>query len=481
MEKDNNLENDSECFRIYLSNAAEEDSFENRRDAKGEELTISTAGSFRIRLEKQLDLHRFLQFKGVGAQLAVLYFQIDNRPLTFTSQNYINVFYKIKEDAGTQNLYLNAKSLKSDNRIPHRITMPQITLTSEENLLNLVNKLISQAFFWVQIMRTMEVICDQPLFRRSVKQGSKSTDYRRWDPNFNELLQRYLDIAIYTRRLQVLCIDSLEGFPKDGLPENQMDEPYSAPVLTLSRENRLLNDFQSILLPKRERGGAYRSHIKFVNLEKADGINLNRTTAPTRTETPTVKSQNDVRLDSWKLAFTRRYKSMLQMTGAESRDKKRPSTLTQKSIQLLKDARSVIIWLISLSETTRHALKSLYALQQQNVNARAPTAPLLLKASDSRLLFQFTKATNNFPTADDNLETSFSIVFDAKMSRMLGSKSQYGQTKLSVGPIKKDSHSLLRDVASTQQLTHQINFQDQRLFGCICANPKALYLWRWIP
>jgi hypothetical protein len=482
MERNNWNDNDSECFRIYLSNAAEEDSYEGRRDAQGRELTVSTAGAFRIRLEKQLDLHRFLQFKGVGAQLAVLYFQIDNRPLTFTNQNYINVFYKIEEDAGKQNLYLNARSLRTDNRVPHRLNMPQITLTSERHLITFLNKLITQAFFWVQIIRTMEVVCDQPLFKRSVKHSSESTDYRKWDPSFNDLLQRYLDIAIYTRRMQISCIDNLEGFPKDGLPENRVDDPYLGPVLTLSKENRLLNDFQSVLLLKRERGRASRSHIKFVNLEKANGINLNRTTR-VKTETAedggdVVKSENDIRLDALRNAFMRCYRSMLQMTGAESRVKQQPSTLTQKSIRLLKETRSIFVWLISLSETTRLALKSLYAMQQDVANSRLPTAPLLLKAEDSRLLFQFSKATNNFPTADDNLETSFSVAFDTTLSRILGSKTQSGQTKLTVGPVKRNSHNLLRDVDSTQQLTHQINFQDQRLFGCICPTPKALYLWR---
>jgi hypothetical protein len=281
--------------------------------------------------------------------------------------------------------------------------------------------------------------------------------------------------------MQISCIDSVEGFPTDGLPENRVEDRYLGPVLTLSKENRLLNDFESILLLKRERGRASRSHIKFVNLERANGISLNRTT-PTKTEAAedrgnAVKSENDIRLDALRDAFMRQYRSMLKMTGAEAHVKRQPSTLTQKSIQLLKETRSIFVWLISLSETTRLALKNTYEMQKDNAN-ELPTAPLLLKAKNNRLLFQFSKATNNFPTEDENLETSFSIVFDTALSRILGSKNKLNQTKLTVGPIKRNSHNLLRNVDLTQQLTHQISFKDQRLFGCICSRPKALYLWR---
>ena len=481
---------ENENYRIYLSNVNEEDQLEKKleNDVKEEPL-ISSAGHFRITFHQQLDLHKTLRFKAADAELAISHFQIDSTPLTFCQSNYFEIIYTVNELAASRNLFHNVRSVRTENRRPHRVYLTEISIISENQLITFLNTSISNSIFRLQIMKLLELICDTPIFRKSAKATTYSQNYKNWDASLFSLIKRYLDIARFSRKFLIKIIDNLSGFTRNEeettLEEssgvmNEM-ELYEAEIIDRSRENKILEGNKNILLTNNERGmipsfrGAKLSF--FVNLQATLGIDLNENKESDRQPASALqnlkKSLKDDFLEMVNItSLSTNAKSMWKLNS----DKQK--TLTNEAINDLRETRNTFVKIINLIKVINSAI---LAQSKTQLLVSPKSAFFLKKTIDKRV--RKNKLVVEFPQDSDKLfsndfETSFEIKFDGVIGHILGNtSSDITKSVVTIGPIFKKARELTRPLLTESRLTKNIKYEDQQLFAGMHIQPKSLFIW----
>ena len=489
---------ENENYRIYLSNVSQEDQLEKKleNDVK-EEALISSAGDFRITFHQQLDLHKTLRFKAADAELAISHFQIDSTPLTFCQSNYFEIIYTVNELAASRNLFHTIRSVRSENRRPHRVYLTEISIISENQLITFLNTSISKSIFRLQIMKLLELICDTPIFRKSAKETTYSQNHKNWDASLFGLLNRYLDIARFSRKFLIKIIDNLSGFTLNQ-EETTSEESsgvmnemqlYEAEIIDRNRENKILEANKNILLTNDERGmiPRFKGHklSMFVKLRATLGIDLNKNGEENDRQPGSSALQNlkkslkDDFLEMVNItAMSKNGKSMWKL-NSETKQK----TLTSEAISDLRETRNTFVKIINLIKVINSAI-SAQSKTQLLTSSPPPKSAFFLKKTMSDKRVRKNKLVVEFPQDSDKLfsndfEMSFEIKFDGVIGHILGNtSSDITKSEVTIGPIFKKARELTRPLLTTEsRLTKNIKYEDQQLFAGMHIQPKSLFIW----
>jgi hypothetical protein len=104
----------------------------------------STAGDFKIVLDSQIDLNPIIYMKSIDAEIALHDLYIIGKPLSFTEKNFISIYTLLPENLADTNISFSKTDLKRKNQNPLKISLQNISLTTFQEGLDLINAILDR-------------------------------------------------------------------------------------------------------------------------------------------------------------------------------------------------------------------------------------------------------------------------------------------------------------------------------------------------
>lgn len=177
--------NDQDEYELYLTNEEAENQLESYD-------RLSSASNWTVNLDENIDFSDFTFMKGNSCDLGVSKFWIDAFPLTYSNDESIEVHIKIPEQLGQINqLYSSGIIKRRFNNQSYIIPLPSHSATDSDFAVDLLTQSIASPITHFLLRASLKIVFDTDIFSENHLKPMTLEDIK--------LLNRYLDIAIYSR------------------------------------------------------------------------------------------------------------------------------------------------------------------------------------------------------------------------------------------------------------------------------------------
>jgi hypothetical protein len=187
-------------IRIFFSNEEIE-----TKKMKTENSSLSTASSFKLLLQHQIDFTSFNRFCYRPLEVCVEQLFISNAPLTWTDAHFFTLSYAIPNCYFTSNINIHSERISTMNSIPCKIHLQNLhqSSTNVEIPISILNTGIQQNLERNLFYRLLEMYCDMRFFLDCTL--SAATDKVSWgvDPGLEALFTELIMISTLCKRVHI--------------------------------------------------------------------------------------------------------------------------------------------------------------------------------------------------------------------------------------------------------------------------------------
>ena len=185
----------NDYYEILIDNRSTEDGLS--------ENVKSSAGNFTFLVQPQLDLSTLLYMRSTDAELCLSKLQIDSLPLSTTRLESCQIQLEIDIESGlvNSNRFFNKTKVDEMNKENMVISLEDNICETPQELVNYVNSI-----FYRNINHFLLLKYSNIFFDADIMQSATANNFIQ--PNDAKLLNRYLDLTLYTRHKihKELCI-----------------------------------------------------------------------------------------------------------------------------------------------------------------------------------------------------------------------------------------------------------------------------------
>ena len=411
---------------------------------------ISTAGDFKIVLDSQIDLNPIIYMKSIDAEIALHDLYIIGKPLSFTEKNFISIYTLLPENLADTNISFSKTDLKRKNQNPLKISLQNISLTTFQEGLDLINAILDRDITMCVLLRLIQIFIDKEIFSTSFEKTKTPNSACGISQDTYELLTKYLYFANYCRLQYLAILDELLKITKEDSKIFNVFK-QSDPI-SFEKERQTIHAEHSIFRPTETRK---RSRLKLIDLKKCVQVNL---------ADLEIKAALDVQL----VEGFMRYLTAVGCLETKSKNNYDPkkSELTQESISNLKIVRQNVIDIFGLApeilklldlELKKNQFKS---LGTELSDAESSVVKLKLDKKSEKCYFAF----QNSITAH-----KIKICFDQSISKILG---YHGSQDDQIIVVKTHENIISR---SQDLISNRIVSESQRLPYAMRLGPRVLH------
>ena len=176
---------DQDEYELYLTN-------EEVENQLGDFDRLSSASNWTVNLDENIDFSNFTFMKGNSCDLGVSKSWIDAFPLTYSNDESVEVHIKISEQLGQINqLYSSGIIKRRFNNQSYIIPLPSHSATDSDFAVDLLTQSITSPITHFLLRASLKIVFDTDVFSENHLKAMTLEDIK--------LLNRYLDIAIYSR------------------------------------------------------------------------------------------------------------------------------------------------------------------------------------------------------------------------------------------------------------------------------------------
>lgn len=433
------LNTEQDEYDLFLTNEETENNLEN--DGQ-----LSSASNWTINLDEAIDFADLTYMKGTSCDVGISKFWIDAFPLTYSSDESIEVHIKIPEQLGRINqLYSSGTIKRKFNAQAYLVPLINHSATDSELAVDFLNQSMTSPITHFLLRASLRIVFDTEIFTSSHLRSMTLEDIK--------IIKRYIDIALYSRGV---IHDHLQGkLPGsdniDDLLTYQSTEHY-----TQAKEAKTIASSHT-LRPVAERPKGRDTNA--LNLSLFYGIDLSRAD---------TLGQN-----SPKLAIISETEQFINELGIEERIETGPPE--NPTYPLTNRSAASIKGLISANKGLIHqALKArkMLAILQNKADKRTTRA----KEKDQDL-FQITLNSNSGKihciTKTDNFlcndGTQVIVKLPPKCSYKLGSKP--GETLTLEARATPLGHN-----GDISRSSHTLTYEHQSPPCCVRPYPRLLHV-----
>lgn len=424
------LSMETESYQIFLSNFEQENNLT--------EDNFSSAGSWEITLDKNIDLSKLLYMKSSSAEIAVSHYTCDHLPLSTSRFEKIEMKFYIPTWLGQCNYYFTAYYMENvHNKSVFEIPLEDFSTSEVDTFVSFVNSKISLPMIHFLVRSILEPVLDTQIFLTKDSIIMSKDDVK--------LVKRYVDIALFSRHTVHDFLCDKAGLPKGNIKIKFQQKEF----FTKADEQKLLKKSNSL---KKAEDRPVSSGGHMVNLPLFYGLDLS--TLYGKSDGPEQKIITDCQ--QWLTEMD----ELEYEIGPDGNPK-----LKEKSVQFLQNL------IDSNKALMAQALKANDILE---VISKRADKRAKLAMEDTLVTLKINEGDNklkcDFHTKDYIIDdgTNYSILFPTIISRSLGSHGNF-----SIGPIGNNADEILE---ATPIFTNNIRNEEQRLHSQIRPMPKVLYL-----
>ena len=425
----NGLDMTSDCYEIFVDNKNVEDQI------KDDERSRSSAGHFSVTLQPFLDLSSLLYLRSVQAEIAIEKFEIGSLPLTFSMREACQVVLEIPLEYSDSNQLINRGFLSKENGESLILPLADSICTTPKEVIDFVTDTFRHRVNFFIIARNLNLFFDDTVLDVQNRQGLSLQDIK--------LLHRYIDIALYTRKVihEFLC--KLVGEDSDDI---------STKIVFSNTNNNMKQTAESRIIEMSESINDYGQrtesrHEKTVNFKLFYGIDVSKTNEGENR----VKTAIEMEITSW-----------LERLGFDL-----GQDLTDGDIADLKSCINSNKKLVALGMKSR----SLLQIEMEKIETRTATSASIFyrevvsfALDQSRQKCKFSVQPKKFLAEDCKL----TIFLPEKMSYALGSGVN---DHVVIGPLTWSSEE-----STAPRLTNQILRNNQQLPFAIRTMPSLIHI-----
>ena len=430
------LSMETDSYQIFLNNFEQENALT--------EDNVSSAGSWEVTLDRNIDLSKLLYMKSSSAEIAVSHYTCDHLPLTISRFEKVSMKFFMPAWLGEANFFYTSYYItNTHNNQLYDIPMEDFSTGEMDTLVSFINQKISTPILHFLLRGILEPVLDNQIFLSNNSFTMSKDDCA--------LVRRYCDIALFTRHILHDYLCDKAGIGKGNIkPKIKFKQTE---FYTVSEELDLLLKSNSLRMVE-DRPISAGGHM--VNLPLFYGLDLKD--LYDKRDGPEQKIQTDC--EHW----------LTEMDEIHYRlDENGQRKLTDDALKFLQKLIDANKALINQAVKASNILEVINKRADQRVKITTDGNLLTLKVNegDNKLQCNFHKkqSLKNY-ISDDG--TSYSIFFPKLASRSLGSKEEF-----SIGPISNDAQGLPRGLPL---FTDHIKNEEQRLHSQIRPMPKILYL-----
>ena len=426
------LSMETESYQIFLNNFEQENGLT--------EENFSSAGSWEVTLDKNIDLSKLLYMKSSCAEIAVSHYTCDHLPLAASRFEKIETKIFMPTWLGQCNYYFTAYYMENvHNKRIYEIPLEDFSTSEVDTFVSFINSKMSLPMIHFLVRSILEPVLDTQIFLTKDSIIMSKDDVR--------LAKRYIDIALFSRHTVHDFLCDKAGLPKGNVKSKIKFQQKE--FFTIAEEEKLLKKSNS-LRKAEDRPVSSGGHM--VNLSLFYGLDLS--TLYNKRDGPEHKIVTDCQ--QW----------LTEMDELEyGLDEQGNPKLTDKSVKfiqgLIDSNKGLISQAIKANDTLDVISKR--ADRRAKLAVEDTLVTLKINEGDTKIVCDF--HTNNYLTDDG---TSYSIFFPTIVSRSLGSHG-----KFSIGPISNSANEILE---THPIFTNNIRNEQQRLHSQIRPMPKILYL-----
>ena len=404
----------------------------------------SSASNFNILLSPTLDLSSLLYLRSVAAEITLAQLTVDALPLTATKRESITVRVDIPPDHTNCNAWYNPISILDENNVLFEIPCRDFYTDDPAMVVEYTNAILQDSVTQYILYRYLCVVLDVDIFKSGSLHALSTTDLL--------LINRYIDIAIFTRNL--VHDTMIQLLP----PDHGFTEIPDRTAMTLDRDGMNRTDEQRYVTNSPDVFRAVEdretSDRKTIDYDKFFAVNFGRGVEAGVTEAVISDTQ------SW-----------LSTANLLTRD---PETNTlsvapEKIAEVTGHVRANQA-LTRIGLKCREIMSNLKTLldkrktKDKKTNLFVHCFLSLLLDSDTKLKCRFHIEKEKYITDG----TSVTVFLPDQISYILGAKSGHS---VIVGPVKNATPT-----TNTPTLTHNILSDNQQLFHNLRPLPQVIHV-----
>ena len=430
------MDQGSDLYVLDLTN----DQSESTLDAD----SPSSASNFNVLLSPTLDLSSLLYLRSVAAEIALAQLTVDALPLTATKHESITVRVDIPPDHTNCNSWFNPISIIDENDILFEIPCRDFYTDDPAMIVEYTNAVLQDSVTQYILYRYLCVVLDVNIFKSGSLHALSTTDL--------SLVNRYIDIAIFTRNIQHDTMIQL--LP----PDHGFEDIPNRTAMTLDRDGMNRTDEQRYVTNSPEVFRAVEarqwSDRKTIDYNKFFGVNFGRGVEAGVTEA--VKSDTQRWLTTDKLLARDPETNTLGVVPEKVAEVTGLVRANQALTRIGLKCREIISNLKTLLDKRK--------TKEKKTNLFVYCFLSLLLDSDTKLKCRFHIEKDKYITDG----TAVTVFFPDQISYVLGSKSNH---RVTVGPVRNATPAI-----NTPVLTHNILSDNQQLFHALRPLPQVIHV-----
>ena len=257
---------------------------------------VSSASNFEVTLSPSLDLNQLSYMQSLDVEVKIDQLQIDSAPLIFQQKEAIKTFLTINTNLARHNVNVGTNQVNAQNEQPLSVGLTDFHTIEIEDALGFLNAHLGNGSNLYMISRYLEVFLDTPnIVNREAFNNLNTVKTVAITIDDLDLLNRYIDIAIFTRLL-IIEVANQEVKPTRKVAELLKEAKITAATLLQSRgvflkknETTLLakSTFLNPLDKRKEVNEVLHVQvdpIRIIDLEGFYDCNLTSTASPMKTK-----------------------------------------------------------------------------------------------------------------------------------------------------------------------------------------------------
>ena len=426
------LSMETESYQIFLNNFEQENGLT--------EENFSSAGSWEVTLDKNIDLSKLLYMKSSSAEIAVSHYTCDHLPIAASRFEKVEMKFFMPPSLGKCNYFFTNYYVESiHNKRIYEIPLEDFSTSEVDTFVSFINSKISLPMITFLVRSILEPVLDTQIFLPEDSTLMSKDDVR--------IIKRYIDIALFTRHTVHDFLCAKAGVSKGNMKSKIKFQQIK--FFTAAEEEKLLKK-SNTLRKVEDRPVSSGGHM--VNLPLFYGLDLS--TLYSKPDGPEHKILTDCQ--EWITEMD----ELEYVIGQDGNRKLSDKSLT--FLQSLIDANKALIEQAIKAHTTLDVISE-RTDRRAKLAIESTLVTLKINEGDHKLICDF--HSKDYLVNDG---TNYTIFFPKLVSRSLGSHG-----KFSIGPISLNVNETL---GTQTTFTNNIKNEHQRLPSQIRPMPKLLYL-----
>ena len=425
-----------EKYSIFFDNKDTEDKLQDD--------DLSSASSFTVLLDPQVDLSPLLYLRAVEAELGVRNVIIDSLPLCFIRQETIEIHMESPLESVDCNWLHNRSALERLNAIPLQLELTDLSCSDPQVAVDYLNDIMGYSLNQHLLHHYLFTCFDCDIFKPEYLRVMSKHDVK--------LLEYYLNFALLARREihNVLCKHI--GIAGDDL--TTLTKPSTVrPAVFLEKDEDTLIRGSACLLQVKDRKVPRGKKGTNMDLTLFYGVDPKK---------PSIALDNAI------ITIHERTETWLRELDLLETVSPLDTSLLEDSLKTLKELYT------SNKALILHALRarSILAAQADGVPTKRKrdtdlfqNSLLVLGLDDARMKCRFHFHPYLFIPGD---KTTVTIYFPPRVSYTLGSRND---ENIVIGPLTADT-----PITGTPRLAVNLMHTNQLLPSSICTMPRTLYI-----